>query len=457
MTFATDAMLFVGSQCAFFVSASLFLRHWLFTDIDMNHNIVQLLFSVTFALSISMLELTIFEIGGIFEATSRFTLWQWTLQAMCFQLVVVLPMQLCYHVVQPWVKRRTSVAVLGGFLLWLVFLWRFWKIGDPFPPTHEMHGVFSVGQLIGRIGVIGITCSAMLSGFGAVNTPYNFLGYFVRSATLEDIAAQEQELLSTLDQVIRKKRRIAFATYSRHRGSTKQEATGWGSGLMMFLGVRDSGASSVSLLETEVVALENLSDQLFLEAHDLRTEYRRRQQLGTIRGKLLHIAGHFLSAFCVYTIIKCTVNIALHRVGKKDPVTRAFEIAAVFCRLDIDVELWSQYLSFALVGVLVTSSTRSLLINLTKLFHFFASAGSSHLVVLFMSQMMGMYFVSLVIMMRMNMPEQYRKVIVAVLGDFEFNFFHLTFDRIFLVSALACMIFLKVSSIRVSPTLERGR
>lgn len=179
---------------------------------------------------------------------------------------------------------------------------------------------------------------------------------------------------------------------------------------MMFLGVRDNGASSVSLLETEVVALENLSDQLFLEAHDLRTEYRRRQQLGTIRGKLLHIAGHFLSAFCVYTIIKCTVNIALHRVGKKDPVTRAFEIAAVFCRLDIDVELWSQYLSFALVGVLVTSSTRSLLINLTKLFHFFASAGSSHLVVLFMSQMMGMYFVSLVIMMRMNMPEQYRKV-----------------------------------------------
>lgn len=46
---------------------------------------------------------------------------------------------------------------------------------------------------------------------------------------------------------------------------------------------------------------------------------------------------------------------------------------------------------------------------------------------------------------------------MAVLGDFEFNFFHLTFDRIFLVSALACMIFLKVSSIRVSPTLERGR
>ena len=84
-----------------------------------------------------------------------------------------------------------------------------------------------------------------------------------------------------------------------------------------------------------------------------------------------------------------------------------FEIVALFFNLEIDVMLWSQYLSFALVGVLVVSSTRSLLINLTKLFHFFASAGSSHLVLLFMSQVMGTYFVSLVIMMRMNMPEQY--------------------------------------------------
>lgn len=179
---------------------------------------------------------------------------------------------------------------------------------------------------------------------------------------------------------------------------------------MSMFGGGGGADSSVGLLETEVAALENLTDQLFFETHDLRTEYRRRQHLGTIKGKVLHIAGHFLSAFCVYKIFKATVNIAFSRVGQKDPVTRAFEIAAVFFQLDIDVELWSQYLSFALVGVLVITSTRSLLINLTKLFHFFASAGSSHVVVLFMSQVMGMYFVSLVIMMRMNMPEQYRKV-----------------------------------------------
>eukprot|EP00038_Savillea_parva_P021863 m.36239 g.36239 ORF g.36239 m.36239 type:complete len:93 (+) comp5377_c0_seq1:404-682(+) len=79
MGFTSDVTLFGMSQAIAFVGAWLFLRHILFTDIDMNHRIIQLLFSVTFVLSVSMLELTIFEIGGILEAASRYQLWQWTL------------------------------------------------------------------------------------------------------------------------------------------------------------------------------------------------------------------------------------------------------------------------------------------------------------------------------------------------------------------------------------------
>lgn len=46
-----------------------------------------------------------------------------------------------------------------------------------FADTTPVHtGIFCVGQFIGRIAVIGVTCAAALSGFGAVYTPYNFLG-----------------------------------------------------------------------------------------------------------------------------------------------------------------------------------------------------------------------------------------------------------------------------------------
>lgn len=64
--------------------------------------------------------------------------------------------------------------------------------------------------------------------------------------------------------------------------------------------------------------------------------------------------------------VQSTVNIIFDRVGKVDPVTRGIQIAIAWIGLDIDIKFWSQHVSFILVGIIVISSIRGLLITLTK-------------------------------------------------------------------------------------------
>lgn len=445
-----DSVIVLATQLVFFLLGWIFFVKKLFKDYELRHYLVQFIFCVNFTLSCTMFELIIFEIIDYLDRSSRYFHWYLSLYLTLFMVVILTPFYLVYFMLsnvrsikKHWIRPLSLVT-------WILYMVIFWKIGDPFPIHNPKHGVLSVETCVSRVGVVGVTIMALLSGFGAVNYPYTSMAMFMRTVTPGDVHQIEKKLIQTQEMVLAKKKRVVLAERELQlRQQQKNQMSHNGSAfwdrMRSFTSSSLSGThENLPQLKQDIVALEELSRQLFMEIHDLQNMRERIEWSKTFQGKYFNFLGYFFSLYCTWKIFISTVNIVFDRVGRVDPITKGMEIAVHWFGLEIDVLFWSQHISFILVGAIVVTSTRGLLLTMSKFFIWISSPKSSNFVILFLSQIMGMYFVSMVLLMRMNMPVQYRSIITEVLGDLQFNFYHRWFDVMFLVAALCTIAMLKL-------------
>lgn len=434
MEIFTDIIVIIASQVVFLLGGSIFFSTSLFRDYEVQHWMVQALFSVTLSLSCTMFELIIFEILGILDQNSRYTYWKWTIYLMLIMLIFILPFCISYFIVINSRLRKNKTWVwIGSSLLYILFMCIFVKIGDQFPITSPNYGAFSIEQGLSRVGVIGVSLIGVLSGFGAVNYPYTSMTCFMRPVKASDIQQLEKKLINNYSMIIDKKKRIS----SKEAESINNPRTVWDRWLAASSIGSNYSNESLSELRSKCSTYEELTRQLFLELVELRQMEQRITWSKTWKGQTFNLLGYVFSAYCVMKILVCTHNLILDRVVRVDLITRLLQIAITYVGLKIeDIGLWSQHLSFTLVGIIVVTSIRGLLITMTKWFYALSSSKSSNVIVLVLAQIMGMYFVSSVLLMRMNVPLEYRKIITQVLGDLQFQFYHKWFDLIFLFSAL---------------------
>lgn len=364
MEILSDAIVIVGSQIVFLFFGWIFFSKQLFRDYEVQHILVQILFSVILSLSCSMFELIIFEIIGVLNTGSRKFYWNTTIYFMLLMLIFILPFCISYFIISnSRLKSNPQWVKIGSVLLYILFICIFVKIGDQFPITSPNYGALSIEQGLSRVGVIGVSMIGVLSGFGAVNYPYTSMTCFMRSVSRSDILQLERKLMHNYGMIIDKKRRIA----EKQADLKNQKTTGWNVGGYTLGLLTSPETESLSELKSRCSTLEELTRQLFLELVELRQMQQRIDWSKTFRGQYFNLLGYIFSAYCVMKILICTHNLILDRVVKVDIVTRGLQIAITYVGLEIDdVRLWSQHLSFTLVGIIVVTSIRGLLITLTK-------------------------------------------------------------------------------------------
>ena len=491
-----SAVLALASSWALFVAGCKFLKFQLcrgtFHELD---PVVSTLFAVTFALSAGLLVLVLYEILGLVDESFLRVHWRFNLRAVLVLLIFVLPfvhLHRFFTLAVGW-RAKPRRAVAAALAAHLALLFGFHRVGGGGENLDGAFGEKSVARAVFRVGVVGVSMLAVLSGFGAVHFPYEVLSLFAKPVGDAESQALRRRLVQATETAVTRRKRQALlrrelaelrptgrsgdADGGSSEAAAKRAGGGFGFGLDALRralpvspGKRfarrgdatraESVRLKLSVLEAEIEAMDHVVRSLFAETHEARLARERRAAASTARGRLNDVAGALMCLTCFWRVATGAFRLAFRRgqgsVAGTDPVTRA--LSSLFT-LPISPEATAQILSLLFIGALVGASLRNFLRIVFRVFFALGGGGggASAMLVLFVSEILGLYFLSSVLLIRNNLPDRYRGFITEAMGasgdeaagangaaeDADFTFYQNHHESVFLTSAVLTFILLR--------------
>lgn len=391
-------------------------------------------FSTTIALATVLAELILCEISNTVDPTARTVAWKITVRTLLFFLIILIPFLELQSIVRGagWefglsesgkIHKVPWILQLFGFAGWLTC---FWWLGKGLPGTYitEMttHNAESISDAcLERIGIIGISLMALLSGFASVSAPWQCFGARARPVTESDLARKQAGLDATNEMLLAKRSRLR----ALQRKITDSPQEGF---ITKVIGTFRGNADMQELksLGLEIAGLETMALSLSASLAMLQARHTTSKRAATPLGRFMVLPTYVFSIYCLYRIMATTLATFRRCVSSpsstfngSDPISRILGLLAKHWDPTLDQAAWSRQISFLISGIILLASFNSVL----QTFHLFARYTPGLLYqaqangALIVGQIAATYVISSALLLRSNLPSDVGSVIEEALGS----------------------------------------
>ncbi|KAJ4855300.1 abscisic acid g-protein coupled receptor domain-containing protein [Trichoderma breve] len=386
-------------------------------------------FGTTVGLAATLGALIMAEIVEAVDPAARNLALRVTVPALLFMLVVLIPWLECRSLVSSagWSFQRTAKGKLPRVALGLQavlfggWLFIFWSMGSVVPRAEIL-----LRACLERIGVVGISLMALLSGFASVSAPWHTFGRSDtrrRPLTEADVNRKQTGLDATSEMLATKRHRLQYLERKISQEASKRGKTGLVGMVMGSIRGATGEEAEIQTLKMEIVGLEameaNLSSNLVL----MKNQRAASARASTTMGRILLVPSYIFSAYCVYRILATSLT-TLRRASSpsasfasSDPINRFLGLLARHWDPKLDQMAWARIISFALSGVILVASANSAI----QTFHLFAKWTPGLLrhaqanLALAVGQVAATYVISASLLLRSQLPSEARSAVGGVL------------------------------------------
>ncbi|CAE6446998.1 unnamed protein product [Rhizoctonia solani] len=434
-------------------------------------SVARLAFALCFSESCSLFLLVMCQAYDIMDPTSRYVNWKISLMTLVILTLIVIPGLQCLLVAyRPRLEigvslpRRLALPFFF-FSAYLLLLLRIPLIGN----SKDMD---TLAAALVRLSVLGTVVLGTLSGFGAITTAWMFADALGKrrweGITKQDIASTEHSLTRVRNDLdVRNREAQALEL----QNTKNPQPRSWGS---RFLGAF-SGESEATALRREIAGLRALEVEMSRELEHMRAQQARIEFSKTLGGRIWNLGGWLFGAYCAFRVVNSATNLLFLTFGFRQyptsaPIDMCVPSPAASCTgrstaapdlisgaLGLLVSLVpgiplerseadqvARQISLLLVGCIVLSSIRVVLIGVGKILRVTSQSILTSLALLILAQLMGTYLLSTLIQLRTSFPPQAGGNGASTLSLFStlptFEVFGWIFDATFLISACITMV-----------------